>query len=188
MISLCKTKNKKVFTLSQRSSPRENVSIGTSLLEFRSYLSIKRKRTRATTEMLSIDSKTFTLVTVTVAPGGQLGYLDSCWMGIFRVLHYEPPRGHQWTRMCHWGSTFVMFSSNECLAVCVWECTLDLFSIGLWEELTDCVWEVEGRNSRGFNHVSLWSTRTHSHTQTTFNIAWADGLRRGKCPTVLCFF
>lgn len=61
-----------------------------------------------------------------------------------------------------------MFTSNECLAVCVrvCGCVLDLLSVGLQEGLTDCVWEVERKNSRDFNHVSLRSTKTLSHTHT----------------------
>lgn len=47
------------------------------------------ERARDTTEKWSIDSKTFNLVPVTVAPGGHFGHsvLHGCMTGSCNVLH-----------------------------------------------------------------------------------------------------
>lgn len=58
-----------------------------------------------------------------------------------------------------------MFASDQCVYVRVCS-NVDTFRIRQQERLTDCVWEVEGRNSRGFNHLSLYNTHNHTHTDT----------------------
>lgn len=65
-----------------------------------------------------------------------------------------------------------------CKSLCVYdcECLVGFFSIRQQEGLTDCVWEVGERNSRGLNHVSTcMHTLVHTFTKYTFNITWADG-------------
>lgn len=109
------------------------------------------------------------LVTVAMAPGGHFGHsvLQGCGPGSYSVFHHDPLEHFSGPSCSFRESTLVMFASDRdvymCVSVCVCEC-VGFFSNRQQEGLTDCVWEVGGRNSRGLNYVSLSNTHLYAHS------------------------
>ncbi len=75
------------------------------------------ERARDTTENWSIDSKTFSLVTVAVTPGGHFGHsvLHGCVTGSCNMFHHDPLGDLSEPSFSFLESTLVMFASDECV-------------------------------------------------------------------------
>lgn len=135
---------------------------------------------RDTTKNWSFERETFSLVTVAMAPGGHFDHslLHDCMTRSYNIFHHNPLEEFSRFSRGFWEFTLVMFASAWWVSVYL--CSRFL-SIRQQEALTDWVWEVGGRNSRGLNHVSMSKTLTYMHTNMhtctkyTFNITWADG-------------
>lgn len=107
-----------------------------------------------------------------MAPGGH-SVLHGCMTRSYNAFHHDPLEDFSGPSSSFRESTLVMFASDESVSVC--GCVVGFSSIRQQEGLTDCEWEVGGRNSRGLNHMSLCNTHMHTYIKYTFNITWADG-------------
>lgn len=100
-----------------------------------------------------------------MAAGGHFGHsvLHGCMTGSYNVFHHDPLGDFSRPSCGFVESTLVMFASDECV-YCVYVRVCSRFlSIRQQEGLTDCVWEVTGRNSGGLNNVSLCNRHIHTH-------------------------
>lgn len=109
----------------------------------------------------STDSETFSLVAAATAPGGHFGHsvLHGCMTVSCNVFHHDPLEDFR-EPSCSFPRIYLshVCFRRVCKCAFVCECVVGSFDIRQQEELTDCVWEVGGRNSRGLNHVSLCNT------------------------------
>lgn len=93
-----------------------------------------------------------------MAPRGHFGLsvLHGCMTGSFNVFHHDPLEDFNEPSCSFRESTLVTFAPDERLCVCV--SVVGFLGIRQQGGLTDCVWEVGGRNSRG-----LCATHTNAH-------------------------
>lgn len=75
------------------------------------------ERARDTTENWSIDSETFSSVTVTVAPRGHLGHsaLHGCVTGGCNAFHHDPLEDFGGPSRSFRESALVMLASDKCV-------------------------------------------------------------------------